>query len=623
MILIDNVVFLKNKFAAAWDMVKEAEAQDISEKVKVESARTGVETLSVQTEKGINYIHSRYDPVSEAEKIMAEYSDIEKDTHVFFYGVGMGYHIEWFIEKHPDVPFSVYEPEMDFFRLLTAEKKLESWNPKFLRNMYLGDSSETISKNLTHFVDVVKEKVMLIILPSYERIFTEKTRKFVAEFRNVVYTNAAYQYANVVFSKRQPINSIVNLTTTLKTPNILNEKPQSFQGKPAILVAAGPSLDLEYENLRYIKENGLAYIFSVGSAINSLIENGIYPDAACTYDGKEANHLVFSKVVERGITDIPLFYGSMVGYETVQKYPGPMMHFMVGGDYFSSFVLKRLNDTPVDFVNPAKSIAIITLQLLYKLGCNPIILAGQNFAYTQDRTYAQGMAFNNELSTTHMEQAIVVKDVEGNDVYTNRGLNSFREEMESHIAKLSDLEVINTTKGGARIKGTVYEPLEKLINERLQKQVVEKDWLTTLGNDYDLEHLIQQTQHLLSEQEKFIHLCDSFTNLFAEMKQNIEAFNSKSVGKCFVKFDKLFDRLQENKFYRLLLQPMNQLLFEAILKLFDEIRFQNDNFAKARKLINDFTSFLKNCESDMNTITPLIKNSYQEALLLEKERTTP
>lgn len=165
--------------------------------------------------------------------------------------------------------------------------------------------------------------------------------------------------------------------------------------------------------------------------------------------------------------------------------------------------------------------------------------------------------------------------------------------MESHIAKLSDLEVINTTKGGARIKGTVYEPLEKLINERLQKQVVEKDWLTTLGNDYDLEHLIQQTQHLLSEQEKFIHLCDSFTNLFAEMKRNIEAFNSKSVGKCFVKFDKLFDRLQENKFYRLLLQPMNQLLFEAILKLFDEIRFQNDNFAKARKLINDFTSFLK------------------------------
>lgn len=111
----------------------------------------------------------------------------------------------------------------------------------------------------------------------------------------------------------------------------------------------------------------------------------------------------------------------MVGYETVQKYPGPMMHFMVGGDYFSSFLLKRLNDTPVDFVNPAKSIAIITLQLLYKLGCNPIILAGQNFAYSQDRTYAQGMAFNNELSTTHMEQAIVVKDVEGNDVYTNRG----------------------------------------------------------------------------------------------------------------------------------------------------------------------------------------------------------
>jgi len=37
-----------------------------------------------------------------------------------------------------------------------------------------------------------------------------------------------------------------------------------FKDKPAILVSAGPSLDYEIENLRYIKENGLAYISQSG-----------------------------------------------------------------------------------------------------------------------------------------------------------------------------------------------------------------------------------------------------------------------------------------------------------------------------------------------------------------------
>lgn len=74
---------------------------------------------------------------------------------------------------------------------------------------------------------------------------------------------------------------------------------KAFEGKPAIIVAAGPSLSEEFEHLKFIKENGLAYIFSVGSAINALIEHGIYPDAACTYDPKERNQNVIRIIKDR------------------------------------------------------------------------------------------------------------------------------------------------------------------------------------------------------------------------------------------------------------------------------------------------------------------------------------
>src|SRR5690606_2967005 len=102
------------------------------------------------------------------------------------------------------------------------------------------------------------------------------------------------------------LNSMKNFKEVLSTPNILLEKRGAFKDKPAILVAAGPSLNEEIENIRYIKENGLAYIFSVGSAINTLMHHNIYPHAATTYDPTVKNQIVFEKVKEKEIIEIPM-----------------------------------------------------------------------------------------------------------------------------------------------------------------------------------------------------------------------------------------------------------------------------------------------------------------------------
>src|SRR5690606_9070724 len=123
---------------------------------------------------------------------------------------------------------------------------------------------------------------------------------------------------DVSFQKRWTINSIKNFPIVLKTPNVLQDFDKNvFKDKPAIIVAAGPSLNEEFANLKYIKDNGLAYIFSVGSDINALIEHGIYPDAACTYDPKERNQHVIKIIKDRNIKEIPLILGSSVGYETL------------------------------------------------------------------------------------------------------------------------------------------------------------------------------------------------------------------------------------------------------------------------------------------------------------------
>lgn len=611
MILVDNVSFIKNRFPNCWKQISDVQGNVTSS--SIEETKSGDHTLSVPIGLGRIYLHSKYDPIAEAEKIIASYPDIEKFKHVFFYGVGLGYHIDVFVNKYPKLAFSIYEPNIEILYSLLTIKQLEKLNHKFLRHLYIGSDDGMVRHQLADFIELVNEDVLLIVLPSYERAFKQQTNEFVAEFRNAVFNKGATIVANKIFSKRNTLNSVLNLPQTIKSPNIIHEMPDEFREKPVILVAAGPSLDFEYENLRHIKQNGLAYIFSVGSAINSLIEQGIYPDAACTYDGSEKNQYVFSKVIEQEIKDIPLIYGSTVGFETIQNYPGEMLNFLVARDYLASIILKREDEQKLEFISPSKSIAIITLEMLHKLGCSPIILVGQNLAYHQEKSYAQGMIFNNELTEVQRKTAITVKDVYGNDIFTNRGLDTFRQEMENIIKQYPNMNVINTTKGGAHIEGTTFVALEELISEKLTvKQVSGDKWVKKHSCKYDMLYMKEQVDKIDDEYQKLQRIFINFHDLLKDMEKHVKTYNSRQIGKSFNKFDTVFDKLQANLFYHLFLQPMNILKFESIMKMFGELRFSQDVFNKAERVIKEFSQYLEQCQQDLKLVKPMLETAFQD-----------
>ena len=262
-----------------------------------------------------------------------------------------------------------------------------------------------------------------------------------------------------------------NFKEVLNTPNILLEKKDQFKDKPAILVAAGPSLNEEIENIRYIKDKGLAYIFSVGSAINTLIYHDIYPDAACTYDPTVHNQKVFEKTKERGIKEIPMIFGSSVGYETLVNYPGDKYHMITSQDTVSNYYLKNKDGKSINIVQDAPSIAVVTVQLLYALGFSPIILVGQNLAYRGKERHSEGVHYSSEVTEAEMKNGIWVKDVYGNEILTNEGFNRMRQQMELYINGFPNINVINTTKGGAHIEGTSFIELKDIIDTDLNKKV--------------------------------------------------------------------------------------------------------------------------------------------------------
>lgn len=613
--LIDNFNYLRKKYPHIWNKhnFSSIEIREATKCFEVVPAKNGLPTLLYGDDNQKIYLHSKYDPIREGQQLLCKYENIEDYDHVFFYGLGLGYHVEEFVKQFPEKEFSIYEPSEEIFYKYLSAKDIKKVFDFGFKGLYIENPEQDSALLLNQFINAnMRKKILLIFLPSYETIFQASFNNFTKQFQQIVINQRDSFGVNAAFEKRWTINSLLNFPEVLKTPNVLQDlEKEKFKNKPAILVAAGPSLEEDIENIRYIKEHGLAYIFSVGSAISVLINNQIYPDAACTYDPTVKNSKVLDIVVNKGITDIPLIFGSSVGFETLLQYPGQKAHMITSQDTLAPFLLRREDGEQLDKVNDSPSIAVITLQMLQKLGFSPIILAGQNLAYKDDKSYAQGISYydqNSKLTDKDLEKSIQVEDVYGGTVYTNDGFNRMRQQMEMYIGHCSETEVINTTKGGANIRGAAFQPMDEIIKDRLKDRVVESNWLQR-ENQYDKIFLEEKLADLDLEKTQLIKALHNLREVFNEMNDIIKKSDSDRAKKIFPKFDHAFSIVTKNNFYKVFLLPMNRVHFDLMLKRSSEIRFEENQIDKAQKIIEEYGKFIYVCEKDLEKILPWWKKA--------------
>ena len=608
MLLIDNISFLRENMPIIREKLKIIEKNLDLNSFKIEETRRGDKTLAVNKDGKTVYFHSKYNPLREAEAIVDEYKNVEEGTNVIFYGTGLGYHIDLFLEKYPDVNFYIYEPIPEIIYAYLSNKSLIKLPSKNLKGILIGTNEQEIADFLNKFIDKNRGNVLLVELPVHKKVFPEEHEKFLNLFKNVVKGKRSGLHTNYAFQKRWIINSMKNFGEVLSTPNIIMEKKGQFKGKPAMLVAAGPSLNEEIENIRYIKENGLAYIFSVGSAINTLIYHNIYPDAACTYDPTINNQKVFAKVKEKNIKDIPMIFGSSVGYETLIDYPGKKYHMITSQDTVSNYYLKTEEEDRLDIVLDAPSIAVVTLQLLYVLGFNPVILVGQNLAFRGKERHSEGVYYSSEVSEEEMKKGIWVKDVYGNEVLTNEGFNRMREQMEMYIKTFSNLRVINTTKGGAHIEGAEFIELKDVIKKYLKQEVVDKNWLNGNKTSYDRKYLKERAERMDRSFIRAKKLIQEYYGVIDNIDSMISNGNFKEAEKLYVKLDKSFNKLERNTFFKTFILPMNRVNYKILADSIDSLNEEKNPIEKGRKIVNSFRGFMKLCEKDLRNI----ESTYEE-----------
>lgn len=602
MLLVDNINILKNIYPYTFDRIKSLEETMDKKLLRVEETRKGDKTLSVVKKGKKTHIHSRYNPIREAEAIIEEYKEIEEGTTVIFYGTGLGYHIDLFLEKYPDVNYYIYEPVPEMLYTYLSSKSIKDLPGKNLKNIVLGNNREETLKFLNSLIDKNRGNVLLIELPIHKQIFNRQYKDFLELFKTIIKDKRSGIHTNYAFQERWILNSMKNFKEVLNTPNILLEKKDQFKDKPAILVAAGPSLNEEIENIRYIKDKGLAYIFSVGSAINTLIYHDIYPDAACTYDPTVHNQKVFEKTKERGIKEIPMIFGSSVGYETLVNYPGDKYHMITSQDTVSNYYLKNKDGKSINIVQDAPSIAVVTVQLLYALGFSPIILVGQNLAYRGKERHSEGVHYSKEVTEAEMKNGIWVKDVYGNEILTNEGFNRMRQQMELYIKGFPNINVINTTKGGAHIEGTSFIELKDIIDKDLNKKVVEKNWLEGNKTNYDKEHLKSQSEKMDKAYERALKLINEYYDVLSTIEKLINNQNFDQAERMYVKLDKVFGKIEKNDFFKTFILPMNRVYYKLLADSIDSLNEARNPIEKGRRILSGYRGFMRMCKRDVDRV---------------------
>ena len=398
---------------------------------------------------------------------------IPKDSYgvVLWMGLGLGYGPQNILEKRTNLQFLViFEVDPGIFVQAMHARDL-TWmlaNPRVI--FHLGTQ-----------IDVEK-----VLLPAKNCLLVENTyslqHKSSIELFPKVYqqlNRLVYNYANAInvngstalkFGPKMFGNRLQNLSL-MRYTNTLEDLQGIFNGVPAYLIAAGPSLNKSVDELKRVHGNGL--ILAVDSAVPALLEAGIMPHFVSALDFHD---IIFEKAAAymSKLDQTVLICGGTVTPLVPKRFPTGKICWAFTMTYMERWLNDRLGGslemTRVGQVSDLNFFAATVM------GCSPIVLVGQDLCFEKGKqSHAAGVvhASNGPVRygcNDNSESLITVpgnyaKEVQTNRVFLN-GIRTFEQLIEEYPGRY-----INATAGGAYIKGTQVMPLTDVVVKFSKKMV--------------------------------------------------------------------------------------------------------------------------------------------------------
>jgi hypothetical protein len=629
---VGNDLFLHN-MRALWrqdpQLAMHVDAVDDDERLELERTLSGHWTVRVPTPAGKRtYLHSRYRPIEEAEKLAK--SVILEDKHCFVVlGFGLGYHVRALYERlRGDALIICTEPSIRLLStalscvdladvigsgrlvVLTDENKVrlhERLRPhsalimlgaQFVRHapslQVAGDVHNGICSMITEFVTYSRMSLMTLV------------------------TNSKITCQNIA----------MNLVHYVTTPSIdvLHER---FARCPAVIISAGPSLRKNIDRLAGLK--GRAVLCAVQTTLKLLMERGIVPDFVTSLDFHEMSRKFYEGV--DGLEQVHLVAEPKATWHVLDRYAGPIS--LLGSDWAALLLGERLGRR--SGLKAGATVAHLAFYLAVFMGCDPIIFVGQDLAFTGHVFYVPGVEIHgawrseiNRFNTMEMKEwervvrnRPILRKVQGQDgreLYSDELLFTYLEQFEKDIAAVP-VKVINATEGGARIRGTEPMTLEDAIARYCQKPIEPErfDYLTTSRwRDHALLGPAgAELSRRLEEIEDIKDLCEELLTLLNELKgltDDPARFNQR-----LVRVDELRTKVQYNtRGYRIINAACQLIEFRRFSADRRISTFDGSDVERAKRQLDRDIEFITGVRDGADEVAPFLRDSLRRIARAEE-----
>ncbi|MFK7960082.1 MAG: 6-hydroxymethylpterin diphosphokinase MptE-like protein [Phycisphaerales bacterium] len=411
---------------------------------------------------------SAIDPVAEANRL-ADQVDLLETAAVFVHGFGLGTHVTELARRMKRTgAIVVLEPDLELlhavFSTIDLSEGLAASNVILVTDpddrAGFGAHQQAIGWLLgqgTAFLDHPPSRVRLgDAALRFSRVMTD-----VATHARLSITTAMLRGVTTME------NQIANLPRYATGPGVAGWK-DAQAGRPAIIVSAGPSLPATLDRLADPAVREHAVIIAVQTVLKPLLERGIRPHFVTALDYHPISTQYYEGLSATDVDGITLVIDPKAHPAIADAYPGAV-------HCCGSKVLDRiLRDAarPMGELPAGATVAHLCAYLARHLGCDPLILAGQDLGFTDRMYYGPGAAvhqtwapelgpFNSVASmewqriARHRGHVEPVDAVGGGTVLSDGQMISYRQQFERDFAadQAAQRRVINTARG-ADIRST-------------------------------------------------------------------------------------------------------------------------------------------------------------------------
>lgn len=474
-----NMSALKHKVAAFSAVNRIAGKVDLSA-YNVDLSKTGDPIVSVTVDGASIAYHSRYNPVREAEKqIQGLYNG---QSQIMLMGFGFGYASEYLVKTISDetqnCQINIIEPDPKVFLLALQNRDLTSILSDNRVNFYIGMSVDEVGEVWNASVNwpTINDFCFIDHPPTISR-FKKYYEQLMEKIKYLCSKNKGNLVTMMYSGYEFHTNNFANLASVFFFPGV-ERLFGKFKNVPAVIVAAGPSLDKNVHLLKDIK--GKFPIIAVDTALRQLVSHGIKPDIVCAADSSYENSLDFVGVENE--KDVILAVEPMTHPDIVKAFKGPKMVMSFGNGLVPMYQNLR---EPVGKLVCWGSIATTVFDLARRMEADPIIFIGQDLAFQDGRLHARGSYSDdilydkvNQYSSIEHEAADYIntrgkfryKGSDGSIIYTDYGMKMYRDWFEDQFRQTS-ATIINATEGGLVNKYVEIMPFAAAISTNLNKAI--------------------------------------------------------------------------------------------------------------------------------------------------------